>query len=145
MELNKIMITMIFGIVIFLGIFNFMADGVIRYSVSVPADYNESVSKIRGVFDNINQTTYEMKEQMTSIGTSSNPLDILGVFFSGGYAALKSVMSLINGFGILIDTTLNTIFVGEIGNILKIALYLSFIIIIVVGILLHAITKSDRN
>ena len=145
MELNKILITIIFSIVIFIGIFNFIGNGVATYNVPVPTNYNRSVESLMLVMDNINQTSYEMKEQMTSIGTSSNPLDILGVFFSGGFAALKSVGSLISAFGIIIDTVLDNILVGQLSSLLKTTIYLSFIIIIVVGIWLHAITKSDRN
>lgn len=143
MELNKIYIGVLFGILAFAGVFSLLADGIDKYSVSVPADYNDSYAKIRAELDDINATTGKMKDQLETIKTSSGVIDYLGFFFNSGYQALKTSGEITGSLFTFVDIGLESISPSD-GGFLKIIFYSSIIVLLFIGIIMHAIIKSDR-
>jgi len=145
MELNKVLIGMIFAIVIFSGMFIFIADGSDKYGVVLPDGYTNSMVAIKATLSQINTTTNQVQTDLTIIEGQSGVLDFLGFFFSGGYDALKTTAKLVGVSFIFVDEGINGIGGGgEFGSLLKTGLYASIIVLLFIGIMMHAIIKSDR-
>ena len=145
MELNKIYVGAIFGIIIFLSFFLFLNDGALQYSTTLPSGYNHSFLAVQSTLSDINQTTSEIQTQLSSITAQSGLLDYLGFFFNAGYKALTSAIKLVSSFFTFTDESLTVMGgAGAFGSTLKVALYSSLIVLFFIGIILHAIIKSDR-
>lgn len=147
MKLSDIMIGLVFSIILFIGLFTFLTDGVIQYGVesNLPSEYNQSFIVIKGELDNINKTTSGIKAQLSDITAQSGILDYLGFFFNAGYKALTGAGQITKSLFIITDESIEvTGGLGETGGFLKTGIYMSIIIIFFVGILMHAVIKSDR-
>lgn len=144
MKLHEIMIGMVMTVAIVTGMFIFISDGVVQYNPVIPSDWNRSFVAMQGVIDDINQTTSEMRDGLTSIETKSGETDYLGAFFNNAYNSIKLAITVPLGAMTMVDAGLSELPLGAFGIPLKTYLYTSLIILVFVGILMHAVVKSDR-
>lgn len=145
MELNKIYIGSIFSIIIFIGLFTFLFDGITQYQpTAIPTAYNESYTRISATLDDINETTSAIQDQLSSVTVQSGVLDYLGFFFNAGYKALSSGIGLVGTFFVFVDESLYVLGGAGLGSVLKVALYSSIIVLFFIGIIIHAFVNSDR-
>lgn len=145
-QLSKMFIGVIFGVVLFLSMFYFLSDGIAAYNpVNVPANYNQTAVRFQNSLNDINQTIAGVQGELSDINAQSGVTDFLGFFFSAGYKAIIGAGQISTTTASFIDDSVDVILPGRIGPLLKTGLYLSLLVIIFIGIILHAITKSDRN
>lgn len=147
MQLNKILVgTTLIALVSFLLVV-FISDGITNYSYT--GDYsNTSLMKIEETYqtmsNNSNISVQAMQNILTCSGLSC-AVDFVGYFFNSGYQALKNIVTSAELtyiiVGVATDETLGGTSFG--GNI-KGMLIFSVLVIIFVGIILHAVIKSDR-
>ena len=141
------MIGVLCAIAVYVSLFTFLTDGISQYGTpsNLPTGFNNSYSIISQQLNNINETTESLKNQMTSITAQSGLLDYLGFFFNAGYKALTSAGDITKSTFIITDTSLdNAGGFGSSGFIIKQLIYGIIIILFFVGIIMHAIIKSDR-
>lgn len=147
MKLTNIMLGVLCGVVIYISLFNFLDDGITQYGVgsTLPSGYNASYTVIRSELGQINKTTTEIKNQLTSITAQSGVLDYLGFFFNAGYQALTGAGQITKSVFVITDTSLeSTESLGSSAELIKQLVYGSVIILFFVGIIMHAVIKSDR-
>lgn len=146
-KLTNIMIGTLCAITIYISLFTFLTDGINQYGTpnNLPTNFNNSYSIINNQLNNINETTASLKNQMTSITAQSGVLDYLGFFFNAGYKALTSAGEITESIFVITDTSLdNAGGFGSSGEKIKLLIYGIIIILFFVGIIMHAIIKSDR-
>jgi hypothetical protein len=147
MKLTTLMVSVLLGIVVYVSLFNFLADGVVQYGVqnTLPSDFNNSYLIIQGELNQINKTTTGIKDQLSTITAQSGVLDYLGFFFNAGYQALTGAGSITKSVFVITDTSLEGAGgFSTSGQLLKTFIYASVIIMFFVGIIMHAVIKSDR-
>lgn len=144
MKLHEIIIGQILVIAVVSAVFLFMSDGITQYNPTVPSDYNDTFTTIMGVIDNINETASQTRDQLTSINSQSGLTDYLGFFFSATYNTLKLIVKVPLSMFTFVDEGLTELPMGSYSSLLKSYLYVAIIIFVFVGIIMHAIIKSDR-
>lgn len=147
MKLTNIMLGVLAGVIVYVSLFNFLDDGIIQYNVSstLPSDYNESYGIVRSELEQINKTTTSIKDQLQSITAQSGVLDYLGFFFNAGYQALTGAGQITKSVFVITDTSLeSTSSLGSSAELIKQLIYGAVIIVFFVGIIMHAVIKSDR-
>lgn len=123
-------------VVIIMGI---MASGSREYDISYDNDTYEAFNK----FEDISETTEKIQEQTDKVGASSNPLDILGVFFNEGYQALKLTKESFGATDSMIQAGTEKLPLGNNASIFRGTASAVLIIIIFIGIILAAIIKRN--
>lgn len=147
LKLTNIMLGVLCGIIVYISLFNFLDDGIVQYGVTntLPDEYNASYNVVKGELSEINKTVTGIKNQIKSISAQSGLLDYLGFFFNAGYKALSGAGQITSSVFIITDSSLNsTESLGSSVDLIKQLIYASVIIIFFVGILMHAVIKSDR-
>lgn len=88
----------------------------------------------------------EAEQKMLLVEEDSGVLDRLASFFRGGYDAAKGLFRAFTDVRFIISHSLNKLpFLGGFGSILITTLTSIALVIVVVGILLHFLIKSDRT
>jgi hypothetical protein len=147
MKLTGIMLSVLLGVVVYVSLFQFLNDGIVQYGVqsTLPSGFNDSYTIIQGELDQINQTTTTISNQLTSITAQSGVLDYLGFFFNSGYQALIGAGSITRSVFVITDTSLESAGgFGQSGALIKQFIYAAVMIIIFIGIIMHAVIKTDR-
>lgn len=141
-QISKILIGMVFVTLVVTGMVLFLAGGVSTYN---PTGYNDSsFNKITDSFSEINEITNETKDKIDEVKSDDNILDRIGVFFSGGYSAVKVVAKSYDTLGDMTDVAVDELPLGAYGSTIKLAVGVIILIVIFVMILLHFLIKSDR-
>lgn len=148
MQLNKILVgSTLIALISFLLVV-FISDGITNYNYT--GDYsNTSFIKIQNTYDRISNNTNSSIQKIQDITTCSNPLtcavDFVGYFFNSGYQALKNIVSSAELSYLIVDVATEEIVGGtSFGSNIKGMMIFTLLIIIFVGIILHAVVKSDR-
>lgn len=92
----------------------------------------------------LNSKIYEIKGNTTSVGLSSNPLD---VFVGFAYNSYKVLITIPQSFSILEsmgEQGLNDMHLGAGGELIKNALMAIVVILLFIGVILASLIKSDR-
>ena len=144
MKLHEIIIGQILVIAVISGIFLFMNDGINQYNPTVPDQYNATFVRIQSVIGDINKTASDTRDSLTSLSTQSGITDYLGFFFNSAYNTVKLVVKIPLGMMTFVDEGINNIPMGGYDSLLKTYLYVAIIVFVFIGILMHAIIKSDR-
>lgn len=146
MKLTNIMLGVLCGVVVYVSLFNFLDDGIQQYGVqsTLPSDYNASYVVIKGELGQINKTTSAIKDQLSTITAQSGVLDYLGFFFNAGYQALTGAGQITVSIFKIFDTSVMNTPLGSSIEPLKQLAYGAVIILFFVGIIMHAVIKSDR-
>ena len=115
----------------------------------VVADYNnESIAFLDDFVDESEETSNiinDAEEKMFNIDEEQGVLDRLSSFFRGGYDAAKVLFRSIGGVTRLINSSLSELpFLGGFSGVLITSITTLAIIVLIIGILLHMLIKSDR-
>lgn len=141
-QISKIILGMIFVSLIVTGLVLYFAGGVNQYS---PSGYNNSsLNELRESFDEIATMANETKTKMDSVQADDNILDRIGVMFTGGYTAAKTIGKSYDTLNTMTDTAVDELPLGEYGSTIKIMLGVAIVVVIFIMILLHFLIKSDR-
>ena len=146
-KLTSILIGVLCAVAVYVSLFTFLTDGITQYGTptNLPSSFNNSYSIINQQLNNINETTTGLKDQLTSISAQSGVLDYLGFFFNAGYKALTGAGQITSSVFVITDTSLDSAGgFGASGFLIKQLIYGAVIILFFVGIIMHAIIKSDR-
>jgi len=133
------MVLVVSGFVLFLSAGN---------SIYQPTGYDESTLSSFNKMDELTTIVEDTKTKSYSISSQAGVLDILGSFFNSAYQAVKAAGKIIDIFvSMITDSTqiLTPLVGGAFAGILSTAINLIMIILIIVGILLAIITKSNRT
>lgn len=88
----------------------------------------------------------EAEQKMLTVEDDSGVLDRLASFFRGGYDAAKALFNSFGSITRLINHSIKEIpFLGGFGSVLTSTLTSIALVILLVGILLHFLIKSDRT
>lgn len=88
----------------------------------------------------------EAEKQMLTVEDDSGVLDRLASFFRGGYDAAKALFNSFSSITRIINHSIREIpFLGGFGSVLNSTLTSIALVILLVGILLHFLIKSDRT
>lgn len=120
-------------------IMSIMASGSQEYDVTYDNNTYEAFNK----FEEISATTKKIQDQTDKAGASSNPLDILGVFFNEGYQALKLTKESFGATDQMIQAGTEKLPIGSNASIFRGTASAVLIIIIFIGIILAAIIKRN--
>ena len=144
-RLTNIMISVILLALVVTGIGTFMGGLAVQYRnddalnetfVQVFVDESEDTEALLS----------DAREKMFEIQDDSGVLDRLASFFRGGYDAAKSLFNSFTSITRLINHSVREIpFLGGFGATLATTLTSIALIILLVGILLHFLIKSDRT
>jgi hypothetical protein len=141
-QISKILIGMVFVTLIVTGMVLYLGGGATTYSSN---NYNDtSFNKITDSFDEIENLTSETKDKMDEVKADDNILDRIGVFFSGGYTAVKVVGKSYDTLGDMSDVAVDELPLGAYGSTIKLAIGVIVLIVIFIMIILHFLIKSDR-
>jgi hypothetical protein len=144
-QFSNILIGMVIMAIISGGLMIFLADGSARYSTN---DYNSSsLTSLKDTYYKINSSTELAKQAMLNITQEdTSTIDKIGFFFQGAYQGAKLMLTSFTSIFSIGDATLNDsgYLLGGFGTILKMMLGTIIVIILVVAIVMHIVTKSDR-
>lgn len=96
--------------------------------------------------DNITAETAIIQNNINTFSEADNPFDVIGNFFSSGWASLKlagNSLNLVSGKDGIIDTIADKTDMGDSGKILVAGISTILVIIIVIGVLLSALIKRE--
>jgi hypothetical protein len=125
--------------------------GLFLGGVSVSYGTDALSSNLTSVFISESNTTLSLversKDQMLAVEESESTLfDRIGAFFRGGYDAVKLLFNSFGSISRLIVSSLGELsFLGGFGNYLGTILTSIVLVVIIVGILLNFLIKSDRT
>ena len=139
-RLSYILLGVILTGLIISGFTVWLSEGVTTYS---PSDYNESQIS---AFNKMEELTVKLNRTRTEISEldGNNPLDVIGNFFTSGYQTIVVYISSIDIVGSLIGEGIKNLPLGEYGSVLQTGLWLMLITLILIGVFMHFIIKSDR-
>lgn len=143
-QLSNIIISIVLLGLVMTGIGLFVGDAAVKYS-------QESLDDgFVNVFINESSKTSDLmseaQEKMLTVEDDAGVLDRLASFFRGGYDAAKVLFNSFTSFGRMINTGVNNIpFLGGFGTVLSTSLVAIVLIILLVGILLNFLIKSDKT
>lgn len=146
-KLSNVLIGVVVIGVIMLGINIFAMSGNVLYT---PQGYNnETFEKIQQNYQDMQQIINETRSSIEGTDSDRSILDIVGDFLSQAIGAFKITARSINVYsgdkGGLLQSTIGTMDLDSgYGNVLIIAGGVIIIILIVVGIGMEIITKSQR-
>jgi len=141
-QISKILIGMVFVTLVVSGMVLYIGGGATTYANN---NYNDTgFNRITESFNDIENTTSEVKDKMDEVKADDNILDRIGVFFSGGYTAVKIVGKSYNTLGDMTDVAVDELPLGTYGSTIKLAVGVIILIVIFIMILLHFLIKSDR-
>jgi hypothetical protein len=145
MQLSKIMIGQVILVLVASGFLLFLSEGITTYPDIIGSYDNSSLVRIQGASARLDNITRDVNEDLQETsGPSGGVSDFLGFFFSAGYKAGIAAITAVELNNILIDEFINNTIGGTAyGEILKAGLGM-MVIIVIIAILLHFITKSER-
>lgn len=147
MQLSKIIIGQLLLVIVAAGFLVFISDGVSKYSVTVPAGYNETLLKFQNNLNNISNsigTTRDNLNVNTNGGLGINSItDFVGYFFNAGYKAMKTVTAVVELNFDLIDVVVDNAFPGTFGDIVRVVFVIIILVVIMIAILMRTLTKGD--
>lgn len=123
----------------FIGVFGFfMAEMNTNYGVNYDNSSLES-------YNNLNEmsTLAEDLEAGTEIKEKTGVTDIIGGYFTDAYNVLKLTKKSFNTLDSMNNQAIEDAHLGASGNLFRIALSASILIIIVVGVIITAIIKME--
>lgn len=125
---------------LFIGVFNFF---ILDYANNYGVEYdNATLAEYNKMIELSNQSK-EIKEDSEALQEKTNPVDILGDYFSGAYQALKTTAKGINTFDDMVNQGLDDANLGPITDLLKATLITIMIILVFIGIIIAAAVKRD--
>lgn len=144
-RLTNIIISVLVLALVVTGISTFMGGLATQYrsddnlnETFVEVFVNES-SKTENLMD-------DAKSDMLTVEDDTGVLDRLASFFRGGYDAAKALFNSFSSITRLINHSIKEIpFLGSFGAVLTSTLTSIALVILLVGILLHFLIKSDRT
>jgi hypothetical protein len=149
MQLSKIIIGQLAIILVVIGLFYFISDGISSYSATPPSGYEDSFNRINSTFaelsTTINQTNDELGDIDTSGGILGSVTDFIGYFFNSGYKAAKVAALSYKGVNEMVDVSIGQMGLGSYGGLLKGVLLAMILVVFAIGILLNFIIKSGRE
>lgn len=145
MQLSKIIIGLLATVLVVTGIFVFIADAVKEYApTGLPSDYNASFVAISNSYADINDSLYRTNSSL-QLDAGDNSNDFLGFIFNGVYKSAGIVTGSIGVTEVMMDAVIQSLGLGPYGTFLKVILSLMILTVIIVGIIMHFVTKSDRT
>lgn len=90
------------------------------------------------------EDSVEWEQETTGIEQPSGEFDIVGGFISQAFKTLQKVGQSFTVFNTMMNTAFSKIGLGEIGGMMKVAFGAIIMILIVVGVFLSALMKSER-
>lgn len=142
-QISKIIIGMVFVSLIVTGMILFLSGGTTTYP-STTGYNNSSLVELQSSFDDISVMANETKSKMGSVQADDDIFDRIGVMFTGGYTAAKTVGASYDTLNKMSDVAVDELPLGSYGSYLKSMLGVIILVIIFVAILLHFLIKSDR-
>lgn len=115
--------------------------GHVSSSYAVTYD-NETLATYNQLNDLAN-ITKQVKDQTEGIQEKSGVLDVIGGFFSDAYQALRVTLRSFGVFETMSNQAVKDLQLGQVGEIIKIALTSIALIILFVGVIISAIAKWD--
>ncbi len=142
-QLHKILLTLVVVGMIITGLIVFMSDAVNVYE---PTGYNESDLDSLNKLSTIQSDMNVFEADSTGIGEDEKE-DILGGFFKSAYQSAQVLKGSVSVASSMTEEAIdaNSQHLGGMGDILKSGLQLMILIIILIGIFLAFITKSNRT
>lgn len=146
MELHKIMLGTLFTTLIVIGIMLFYSDGVITYA---PTDNNNISLLNTSMYNRFTELQNTSESASTNLQTITNPesslLDKIGAYFGSGYDTLKLVAGSFGTLDSMVSTSADQLgSTGSYVRTVRIMFTVALLIAIFVGIVLHALIKTDR-
>lgn len=143
MKLHNILIGIIIIGLIITGITIFISDSATHYKSE---SFNESELKMYDGMNEINSIMEEYSEEEGFVDPDSSIIDKLGSLFASSY---QSARILKKSTGVMKDMTEDSVgnneILGGYGRVLANGIITIIGIVILVGIFLHIVTKSDRT
>lgn len=134
MLISILLVTLVVGVLV-----SVMARSTDEYGVS----YDNSTFAVYQNLEEVNDISQEIQNKTEDIGTRTGAVDILGGFFSDAYQSLKLTKESFNTVGAMVDTSTESLNLGENTGLYKAVLSGIILIIIVLGIILAAIIKRN--
>jgi hypothetical protein len=148
LQLSSMIIGLLLTISLTAGLFIWLSNGITGYDASPPSGYNQSFLKIQDAYgdlsQNVNQTYNELQDISSETGGNS-VTDFLGFFFGAAYRSANIAAQTIGSMFSIGDSAVDSIPLGEYGNLLKGLLFLGIIVVFAIGILLNFVIKSGRE
>lgn len=134
--------TFIIGLIsvsLIITLFNLFLGGVNQeYHAST---YDQGDLDTYNKLDELTDQSEEIKDEITSIQSKPNIIDVIGGFFENGYRAMKLTYTSFDTFDSMTDDALEDAHLGKTGEYLKIAIGGIVIVLIFVGVVVAAFLK----
>lgn len=144
MQLSKILIGQVLLVLVGSAFLFFLSEGITTYPDIIGNYDNSSLVRIQNTANELRNITQGATSELQQTQGPSGITDFLGFFFGAGYKAGISLIVGVELTDVLIDETVKNITAGSAyGEILKSGLMM-IVVIVIIAILLHFITKSDR-
>jgi hypothetical protein len=138
-KLSTFLIALVWISFVAVGLGLFVSSLSVNYGV---ADSSANVTLFNKM-DTLNTEIYKYKNETENFKQPTGIIDTIGGYFSSGYKVMQLGFKSFDIFYGMLESGVSSINLGIIGENLKVAIILTVIILIVFGVIIRAITKTD--
>lgn len=117
--------------------------GEMNKNYGTPSTYTEADLTVYNQLNELQNFTEDIKNETEAASSDSGDVDVLGVFFGGGYKALKLSAQSVNIFFTMVNSGITSLGLGSFSDLLRTAIITLVLVVIFFAIIMKALVKTD--